>query len=36
MRARPHMKRDSLTVSALACHAADQGSNPAQGNDCFN
>ena len=22
-------KRDSLTVSALACHAADPGSNPA-------
>ena len=29
-------KRDSLTVSALACHAADPGSNPAQGDDFFN
>ena len=30
------MGRDSLTVSTLACHAADLGSNPAQGNDFFN
>ena len=29
-------KRDSLTISALACHAADPGSNPAQGDDFFN
>ena len=29
-------KRDSLTVSTLACHAADPGSNPAQGDDFFN
>ena len=28
--------RDSLTVSALACHAADPSSNPAQGDDFFN
>ena len=26
----------SLTVSALVCHAADPGSNPARGNDFFN
>ena len=26
-------EHDSLTVSALACHAADPGSNPAQGDD---
>ena len=24
------VKRDSLTVSALACHAADPGSNPGE------
>ena len=29
-------ERDSLTVSMLACHAADPGSNPAQGDDFFN
>ena len=29
-------ERDSLTVSALACHVADPGSNPAQGDDFFN
>ena len=29
-------KRDSLTVSTLACHAADPGSNPAQGDNFFN
>ena len=29
-------ERDSLTVSTLACHAADPGSNPAQGDDFFN
>ena len=29
-------ERDSLTVSALACHAADPGSNPAWGDDFFN
>ena len=29
-------ERDSLTVSALTCHAADPGSNPAQGDDFFN
>ena len=28
-------ERDSLTISALACHAADPGSNPAQGGDFF-
>ena len=28
-------ERDSLTVRALACHAADPGSNPAQGDDVF-
>ena len=28
--------RDSLMVSALACHAADPGSDPAQGDDFFN
>ena len=27
---------DSLRVSALACHAVDPGSNPAQGDDFFN
>ena len=27
---------DSLTVSTLACHAADMGSNPARGDDFFN
>ena len=27
---------DSLTVRALACHAADPGSNPAGGDDFFN
>ena len=26
-------EHDSLTVSALACHAADPGSNPANGDD---
>ena len=30
------LERDSLTVSALACHAADPGSNPAQGDDFVN
>ena len=30
------VERDSLTVSTLACHAADPGSNPAQGNDFIN
>ena len=29
-------ERDSLTVSALVCHAADLGSNPAPGDDFFN
>ena len=29
-------ERDSLTVRALACHAADPGSNPAGGDDFFN
>ena len=29
-------ERDSLTVSMLACHVADPGSNPAQGNNFFN
>ena len=29
-------ERDSLKVSALACHAADPGSNPAQGDDFVN
>ena len=33
---RPVSERDSLTVSMLACHAADLGSNPAQGDDFFN
>ena len=28
-------ERDSITVSTLACHAADPGSNPAQGDDFF-
>ena len=28
-------ERDSLPVSAFACHAADPGSNPAQGDDFF-
>ena len=28
--------RDSLTVSVHACHAAEPGSNPAQGDDFFN
>ena len=32
----PPSERDSLTVRALACHAADPGSNPAGGNDFFN
>ena len=30
------LERDSLTVSALAYHAADPGSNPARRNDFFN
>ena len=30
------LERDSLTVSTLACHAADPGSNPAQSDDFFN
>ena len=30
------LERDSLTVSALACHPADLGSNPAQGHYFFN
>ena len=29
-------EHDSLTVRALASHAADPGSNPAGGNDFFN
>ena len=29
-------ERDSLMVKALACHAADPGSNPAGGDDFFN
>ena len=29
-------ERNSLTVSELACHAGDPGSNPARGNDLFN
>ena len=29
-------ERDSLTVTALACHAADPDSNPAGGDDFFN
>ena len=29
-------ERDSLTVSTLACHAGDPGSNPARGDDFFN
>ena len=29
-------EHDSLTVRALACHAADPGSNPAGGDDFFN
>ena len=33
---RPISESDSLTVSALACHAADPGSNPARGDDFFN
>ena len=31
----PVSERDSLTVRALACHAADPGSNPAGGDDFF-
>ena len=30
------LERDSLTVSMLACHAADLGSNPARGDDFIN
>ena len=30
------LEHNSLTVSALACHALDWGSNPAQGDDFFN
>ena len=35
-RLKSSLERDSLTVSALACHAADPGSNPAQGDNFFN
>ena len=31
-----YMEGDSLMVRALACYAADPGSNPAGGNDFFN